>query len=111
LQTFKEKKTALMYLTEVAQLNENMFELVKRILKSYTIDVNVQDLDGNTALHYAINSQNASVFKEILFNTNSRPNLSIKNKNEQTVLWLALLNSEEKSCKDFYIYLFYCQLK
>ena len=68
LQTFNDKKTALMYLAEVAKLNENMFELVKRILKSYTIDVNVQDLDGNTVLHYAINSQNASVFKEILFN-------------------------------------------
>ena len=99
LQSLKDKKTALMYLAETTELNESMLELVKKILKSYTIDVNVQDVDGNTALHCAINAQNASVFKEILFNTNSRPNLSIKNKNEQTVLWLALLASEEKSKK------------
>lgn len=86
-----------MYLAESQRLNENMFEVVKKILKSYSIDVNIQDIDGNTALHCAINSQNENVFKEILSNTNCRPNLNIKNKNEQTVLWLALLKSEEKS--------------
>ncbi len=102
LQSLKDKKTALMYLAELPELNEFMFELVKKILKSYTIDVNVQDIDGNTALHCAIKSQNESVFKEILLNTNSRPNLNVKNKNEQTVLWLALLNSEEKSYKHFF---------
>jgi ankyrin repeat protein len=86
-----------MYLSESNKLNERMLDLVKNILKSYTIDVNIQDADGNTALHCAVKAQNLIVFKEILFNTNSKPNLSIKNKNEQTVLWLALMNSEEKS--------------
>ena len=80
-----------MYLCESG--NE-MLSLAKKILKSYSSDVNVQDIEGNTALHLAIKAKNMLVFKEILFNANLKPNLSIKNKSEQTALWLALVQSE-----------------
>ncbi len=77
------------------QLTEEMLNLSKQILKSDSVDVNIQDMDGNTALHLAIKSKNKNLFKEILFNSNSKPNLNIKNKLDQTVLWLALVQSED----------------
>jgi ankyrin repeat protein len=89
-------RTVLMYLASHPSLSDDMINLVKQILESKQgYDVNVQDSEGNTVLHIAISSKNKTVFKEILFNKNSRPNLNIKNKEEQTVLWLALLESEE----------------
>lgn len=94
LMTKPDKKTALMYLA-ASKTENGMSDLTKKILKSNTIDVNIQDFEGNTALHVAIIRQNKSVFKEILFNTNSKANLSIKNNEEQTVLWQALIQSEE----------------
>ena len=74
-----------------------MLILVRKIIKSYTVDLNIQEKEGNTALHLAIQSKNIDVFKEILLNSVTKPNLSIKNKLEQTVLWLSLLQSEETS--------------
>jgi ankyrin repeat protein len=67
------------------------------MLKSYTIDINIQDIEGNTALHLSIIAKNENMFKEILLNSSSKPNLNIKNKKEETVLWLALVQSEEIS--------------
>lgn len=84
-----------MYLASMPNLSDEMLIVVKKILKLYNIDINLQDLEGNTCLHIAINSKNKNVFKEILINSPLRPNLNIKNKLEQTVLWLSLLQSEE----------------
>lgn len=97
LQSYAEKKTALMYLAAATNLNNEMLNLVKKMLKSYTIDINIQDTEGNTALHLSIIAKNKNMFKEILLNSSSKPNLNIKNKNEETVLWLALVQSEEQS--------------
>ena len=98
LQSYEEKKTALMYLSASTKaLSKEMLNLVRKIIKSYSIDLNIQDKDGNTALHLAVIAKNADVFKEILLNSASRPNLNIKNKLEQTVLWLSLVQSEEIS--------------
>ena len=98
LQSYEEKKTALMYLSASTKaLSKEILNLVRKIIKSYSIDLNIQDKDGNTALHLAVIAKNADVFKEILLNAASRPNLNIKNKLEQTVLWLSLVQSEEIS--------------
>ena len=103
LQTYSEKKTALMNLAESVELSRKMCTIVKKILKSASSDINVQDHEGNTALHLAIQSKNMDVLKEILFNSSSKPNLSLKNKSEQTVLWLALVQSD-KNGKFWFIY-------
>ena len=98
MQSYEEKKTALMYLAgSEKSLTKEMLVLVKKMLKTYTNDINIQDKDGNTALHIAIQFKNTDIFKEILLNSVSKPNLNIKNKLEQTVLWLSLIQSEETS--------------
>ena len=97
LLSYMDKKTALMYLTSASEPTDAILAVVNKILQSPNIDVNIQDVDGNTALHIAIITKNKTVFKEILFNMSSMPNLTIKNKLEQTVLWLALMQSEKNS--------------
>lgn len=99
LQDSKRKQTALMYLAGANALSSEMLDVVRKILKTFDVDVNIQDVDGNTALHTAISVTNTQVFKEILAVNSSqhKPNLNIKNKLEQTVLWLALLESEKNS--------------
>lgn len=96
-----EQKNALMCLADRPALSDHMLTLVSKILNSNNIDVNLQDSQGNTALHIAITSNNKTIFKEILFNKNVKPNLTIKNNEEQTVLWLALVKSE--SYNDFHL--------
>ena len=87
-----------MYLAANAKgLTKEMLDIVKKMLKSYTIDINIQDNEGNTALHIAIQFKNRDIFREILLNSVSKPNLNIKNKQEHTVLWLSLMQSEELS--------------
>ena len=89
-----------MYLaTSTKALSMEMLNLVRKIIKSYSIDLNIQEKEGNTALHLAVIAKNSDVFKEILLNSVSKPNLNIKNKLEQTVLWLSLVQSEETSKK------------
>ena len=83
-----------MHLASLKTIREEMLSVVKQILKSLALDVNIQDAEGNTALHVAIISFNKSVFKEILLNSSSKPNLGLKNKLEETPLWLALVQSE-----------------
>ena len=98
-------------------LSKEMLNLVRKIIKSYSIDLNIQEKEGNTALHLAVIAKNSDVFKEILLNSVSKPNLNIKNKLEQTVLWLSLVQSEETSKKtisfflNFTVYLFKYKLK
>lgn len=80
------------------QLSEDMLSVVKKMLKVYNLDINLQDAEGNTCLHIAVQNNNKSVFKEILAaTTTTRLNLNLKNKSEQTVLWLALLEFESES--------------
>lgn len=88
-----------MYLAERPALSDHMLVLVRKILSNQFVNVNLKDGQGNTALHIAVNSNNKPVFKEILFNKNLNPNLNLKNSEEQTVLWLALVKSENS--KDF----------
>jgi ankyrin repeat protein len=103
LQSYEEKKTALMYLAASTKaLSKEMLNLVRKIIKSYSIDLNIQEKEGNTALHLAVIAKNSDVFKEILLNSVSKPNLNIKNKLEQTVLWLSLIQSEETSKKSIF---------
>ena len=83
-----------MYLASMKNIREDMLSVVKQILKSFALDINIQDIDGNTTLHVAIISMNKSVFKEILLNSSSKPNLGLKNKLEETPLWLSLVQSE-----------------
>lgn len=99
IQSNVDKRTALMYLASRHGLPSEMLLLVRKILNTHNVDINLQDSKGNTALHIAINSKNKQVFKEILLNNSVKANLNIKNENEQTVLWLALLESE--SLNDF----------
>jgi len=77
LATHADKKTALMYLA--ASSPEQMMPVLGKILRLPTIDVNVQDAEGNTALHVAVLHENSQIFREILVNTSCRPNLSIRN--------------------------------
>lgn len=88
-----------MYLASRSNLSDEMLNVGRKILKIFNIDVNIQDTDDNTALHIAISSKNKNIFKEILLNANlnTKPNLSLKNKLEQTVLWLALIQSEKQN--------------
>lgn len=102
LQSLTDKRTVLMTLASQAIANQtddgnNMLLVANKILKSNTIDVNIQDADGNTCLHIAINAKNTQLFKEILFNARSRPDLNIKNTKDHTVLWLALIQSEKEN--------------
>ena len=103
-------RTALMYLASSSNLSSEMLNLAEKIIGTANINVNLQDSEGNTALHIAISSKNTAVFKVILFNSNSKPNLNIINKSEFTVLWLALLQSDELS-KTYFIYIFFKTLK
>ncbi|CAF0854297.1 unnamed protein product [Brachionus calyciflorus] len=96
-QSLTDKRTALMYLAAKSSISNEMLNLVRKILKNHNTDVNLRDQKGNTALHIAIYSKNKSVFKEILLNSIIKPNLNIKNNDEQTILWLALLQSEDSN--------------
>ena len=69
-----------------------MKNVANKILLTQNIDINAQDIDGNTCLHLAINSNNKQIFKEIL--NLSKPNMEIKNNSNELPLWLALLKSE-----------------
>jgi ankyrin repeat protein len=84
-----------MYLASLENLNDEMLNLATQILKSNSVNINAQDTDGNTALHISIKSRNKNLFKEIMFNQNSKPDLNIKNNLDNSVLWLALNQSEE----------------
>lgn len=101
IQSLNDKRNALMCLADRPALSDHMITLVRKILNTHNMDINLQDSHGNTALHIAITSNNKIIFKEILFNKNVKPNLNIKNNQEQTVLWLALVKSE--SCQDFHL--------
>jgi ankyrin repeat protein len=109
LQSNREDKsrTALMYLAANADLSSEMLDLARKILSAENVNVNLQDSEGNTSLHIAIGAKNKAVFKEILLNSVSRPNFTLMNKNELTVLWQALLQSEESSKFDIQIWLLY----
>lgn len=91
------RRTALMYLAAARESSEEAIKLVEKILLVREVNVNVQDLDGNTALHASILAHNKPVFKQILFNSTCRVNLNLINKSEQTVLWLALQQSEQEN--------------
>jgi ankyrin repeat protein len=95
IQSYKDKKTALMYLASFENINDEMLNLAKQIIRSNSVDINTQDTEGNTALHITIKSRNKHLFKEIIFNQNCKPDLNIKNKHDHSVLWLALIQSEE----------------
>jgi ankyrin repeat protein len=86
-----------MYLAALssAKMTSGMINVARKILNSYSIEINIQDAGGNTALHTAITNKNGPLFKEILLTSSLQPNLNLKNKNEQTVLWLSLIQSEE----------------
>ena len=53
------------------------FEIVEYILTSYSdlININDQDNDGLTCLHYAVCAENTSLVKELLKNKNINVNL------------------------------------
>ena len=72
-----------------------MINVAKRILMSSSVDVNLQDSNGNTCLHNAINADNKLIFKEIL--KLSHPNMNIRNNADDLPLWLALMKSEMNS--------------
>ena len=40
-----------MLLSSSSKLNDDMLNVTNKILASHSIDVNIQDKDGNTALH------------------------------------------------------------
>lgn len=92
-----------MYLASIENLNDEMLNLAKQILKLKSADLNAQDTEGNTALHISIKSRNKNLFKEIIFNQNSIPDLNIKNKHDHSVLWLALNQSEELGNNELYL--------
>jgi ankyrin repeat protein len=91
-QTLVDKKTPLICLASLQSFN-GMLNIAQKILANRTIDVNVQDLNGNTCLHCAIMSNNEIIFKEIL--KLSSPNMCLVNNKNETPLWLALLKAEE----------------
>lgn len=101
MQEHKTKRTALMYLASTRNLSDEMLTVVKKILKVYNLDVNLQDADGNTCLHIAVQCNNKSFFREVLGAAALRPpvNLNLKNKQDESVLWLGLLEAE--SSDDF----------
>ncbi len=96
-------RTALMYLAANSDLSAPMLELAGKILNVANVNVNLQDSESNTSLHIAIKAKNKAVFRAILFNSVSRPNFNILNKSELTVLWQALLQSEELSSPFFFL--------
>jgi ankyrin repeat protein len=109
LQTKSDKKTALMSIASIepSRLNdealmEGMVNVCKKILINYTAsDLNIQDSNGNTCLHIAINSNNKIIFKEILKLGNNKLNMDIKNNLNELPLWLALLRAESESKQKF----------
>ncbi len=107
IQSFKDKKTALMYLASIENLNDEMLNLAKQILKLKSADLNAQDTEGNTALHISIKYRNKNLFKEIIFNQNSIPDLNIKNKHDHSVLWLALNQSEQLGNNELYLLIYF----
>ena len=74
------------------QLN-GMLNVAKIILQRYSSnDLNVQDANGNTCLHIAINSNNKVIFNEII--RTNKPNMDLKNNLNELPIWLALQKSE-----------------
>jgi len=100
MQSHVDKQTALMYLAKQSKLNLEMFRVAQKILQSPLCNINIRDKEGNTALHVAINSNNIELFREILFNSHATPDLSIRNAKEQTILWLALMQTRNEDKLD-----------
>lgn len=91
-QTLIDKKTPLICLASLKSF-DGMLNIAQKVLANPMIDVNVQDINGNTCLHCAIMSNNEIIFKEIL--KLGSPNMCLTNNKNETPLWLALLKAEE----------------
>ena len=77
-------------------LMNGMVNVAKKILLKYSInDLNVQDANGNTCLHIAINSNNKIIFKELI--GINKPNMDLKNNNNDLPLWLTLTKAQSES--------------
>lgn len=81
------RKTALMLAAQAKYV-----ELIDMIMEMGTIDINTQDVKGDTALHYAARKQNVEIVA--LLSSVDGVDSSIQNKQGKTALDLGSSNNE-----------------
>ncbi|MWW23125.1 ankyrin repeat domain-containing protein [Algibacter lectus] len=73
---------------------KNKYNFVKKLLEYDNIDVNIQDENGFTAIHFAIEEGYPKILKEIL--STKGVNINLKDKFGNTPLWRAVHNKPEE---------------
>jgi uncharacterized protein len=73
-------------------ISRNSFDITKYLIES-GINLDLMDLERNTALHYVCNTQNIEIAKLLL---EKGADLSIRNKYGNNAMWTAVFNCKGK---------------